>query len=491
MKRNIKSNLNFLLGLLSFSLIVVLLLVAAPGCQNQFSDARYNENDELQIMDYIDSHDDLSTYRELVDYIGRRNLLKTAGTYTVFAPNNQAFEKLFSRLKLSGENVSSITDKSPEYWLTYFKYHLLDKKVNTNIIEPGPLPVPTVLNDKYVIADIRNSYSSIKLNNVATIIEYNIEMSNGYIDITDEVMSPPVETIYNQLKKTDKYNIMLDIIEETGLISYLKDSMITLFIERDEVLIRNNFDKTAIKNLNDWVDYHIIPDSGYFLNQLTKNRIYSLYPKQSHSFNIDEFGQYSMNGDFKFDQSLEYGIDRVCSNGIYHTVDTVLQIVEARPTTIRLNLYPPGSPYGVQNVFTQAPARIVLNTGTQSYHQNKEKMIMAFDAQQVGDFFNLTFPDVPAGDYRIRLIHRGATSRGTFLVIYNNQIVEENLVLASQDGTFEEWNYLKYNYCGDITVEKRSDVTLYFALTAFAKGKNGSYCCDILMDMMELIPIVD
>jgi len=61
MKRNIKSNLNFLLGLLSFSLIVVLLLVAAPGCQNQFSDARYNENDELQIMDYIDSHDDLST----------------------------------------------------------------------------------------------------------------------------------------------------------------------------------------------------------------------------------------------------------------------------------------------------------------------------------------------------------------------------------------------------------------------------------------------
>lgn len=491
MKRYIKTNLSFLLGLLSFSLLVVLLLLTAPGCQNQFSDARYNENDELQIMDYIDSQDDLSTFSELIDYVGKRNLLKTAGTYTVFAPNNQAFVNLFARLKLNGENVSSITDKSPEYWLSYFKYHLLDEKVNTNVIVPGPLPVPTVFNDKFIIADIRNSYSSIKLNNIATIVEYNIEMSNGYIDITDEVMSPPVETIFNQLKNTGKYNTMLDIIEEAGAISYLKDSMITLFIERDEVLERNGFDKASIKNLRNWVDYHIIPDSGYFLSQLTKGRIYSLYPKQSLSFSIDEMGQYSMNGDFKFDQSLEYGIDRVCSNGIYHTVDTVLQIVEAKPTTIRLNLYPPGSPYGEQNVFTQAPARIVLNSGTQSYHQNKEKMIMAFDAQQVGDFFNLTFPDVPAGDYRIRLIHRGATSRGTFLVIYNNQIVEDNLVLATQDGTFEEWDYLKYNYCGDIKVEKRSDVTLYFALTAFAKGKNGSYCCDILMDMMELIPIVE
>jgi len=168
-----------------------------------------------------------------------------------------------------------------------------------------------------------------------------------------------------------------------------------------------------------------------------------------------------------------------------------LQIVESKPTTIRLNLYPPGSPYGSQNVFTQAPARIVLNTGTQSYHQNKENMIVAFDAQQVGDNFNLTFTDVPAGNYKIRLIHRGATSRATFLVIYNNQIIQDNVNLSVQDGTFEEWNYLKYNFCGDITVEKRSDVTLFFAMTAFAKGKNGSYCCDVLMDMIELIPIIN
>jgi uncharacterized surface protein with fasciclin (FAS1) repeats len=329
------------------------------------------------------------------------------------------------------------------------------------------------------------------LNNYATITGYNIEMGNGYMNIISEVLTPPVETVYSVLKNSGKYNIMLDLFEEEGLTSYLKDSTITLFIERDEVLQRDEFDRNSIENLRDWLEYHLIPDSGYFLSQLTKGRIYSLYPEQSQSFTVDDFGKYMMNVDYAFDQSLEYGIDRVCSNGIYHSLDTVLQIVEAIPSTIRLNLYPPGSPYGEQNVFTQAPARIVKNTGTRSYHQNQEFMIMAFDAQQVGDFFELTIPDVPAGPYKIRLLHRAGSGRGNFLTIYNDKIIEDNIVLSTVDGVFEDWDYLSYNYCGEINVETRSDVTLYFALTSFATGKNGGYCCDILMDMIELIPVAD
>src|SRR3546814_2532635 len=101
----------------------------------------------------------------------------------------------------------------------------------------------------------------------------------------------------------------------------------------------------------------IIPDSGYFLNQLTKQRYFPLYKEESLSFQEDEFGQYYMNEDYRFDQSAEYGIDRVGYNGIYHSMDTIISIVEAPPSTIRMNLYPPGSHYGEQNVFAKSPAR--------------------------------------------------------------------------------------------------------------------------------------
>lgn len=472
----------------NYILKAVLLLFVLQGCKREFSDARYNSNDELQIMDYIDGRKDLSTFRELIDYVKKRDLLKTAGAYTLFAPTNAAFDNLFARLSSSGEKVSSIKDKTPEFWLNYFGYHLLDKKINTNALEQGPLSAPTVLNDKYLIADIRESYSSIKLNNFATITETNIEMSNGYIDILSEVLSPPVETILTTLQKTGKYAIMLGIFEETGLTRYLKDSTVTLIIERDEVLLKNNFDKNAIADLGEWAAYHIIPDSGYFLNQLTKQRIYPVHDKEALSFSVNDRGQYFMNDKYKFDQSLEFGVDRICSNGVYHSIDTVVAIETALPATIRLNLYPPGSPYGQQNVFTVAPAKIVLNTGTQSYHQNKELKIAAFDAQQVGDYFYFTVPDVPVGRYTIRVMHRSGT-RGKFLTIYNDVIVKNDIDLAKSTGAWPEFNYYIYNDCGVINVENRSDVKLTFALTAFATGKAGDYCCDVLMDIIELIPV--
>jgi uncharacterized surface protein with fasciclin (FAS1) repeats len=473
---------------INYLLTATLLLFALQGCKRDFSGARYDSNDELQIIDYVDNRPDLSIYRELVDYVKKRDLLKTAGAYTVFAPTNAAFQNLFMRLSSSGEKISSIKDKTPEFWLNYFGYHLLDKKINTNALEQGPLSAPTALNGKFLIADIRDSYTSIKLNNFATIKESNIEMSNGYVNILDEVLSPPVETVLTTLQKTGKYNIMLGIFEETGLTRYLKDSTITLIIERDEVLQKNNFNKSAIKNLSEWAAYHIIPDSGYFLNQLTKQRIYPVYKKEALSFSVTDRGQYFMNDKYKFDQSLEFGIDRICSNGVYHSMDTVVAIETALPATIRLNLFPPGSPYGEQNVFTVAPAQIVLNTGTQSYHQNKELKIAAFDAQQVGDYFYFTVPDVPVGKYNIRIVHRSGT-RGKFLTIYNEMIVKNDIDLAKTDGTWAEYNYYIYNNCGIINVVDRSDVKITFALTAFATGKNGSYCCDVLMDIIELIPV--
>ncbi|MEJ5995643.1 fasciclin domain-containing protein [Pedobacter sp. Du54] len=472
----------------NYLIFAALLVLLGHGCKPEFSDARFDDNDELQIMDYVDNRPDLSTYKEMVDYVKKRNLLKTAGTYTVFIPTNEAFTKLFARLSANGAKVSAIKDKSPEFWINYFSYHLLDKMVNTNSLEPGPLPSPTILTNKYLIADIRESYNAIKLNNFSTILEPNIQMSNGYVNIIDEVLNPPVETIYEALSKTGKYNIMLGIFEETGLTNYLKDSIITLIVERDEVLLKNNFNKNNISNLTNWAAYHIIPDSGYFLNQLIKQRIYPVYKKNALSFTVNNQGKYFMNSDFKFDQSLEFGIDRVCYNGVYHSIDTVVQIVEALPATIRYNLFPPGSPYGEQNVFADAPAKIVLNNGTQSYHQNKELKIVAFDAQQVGDFFYLTIPDVPAGSYNVRIVHRGGSTRGKFISIYKGAIVKDNIDLAKTDGTWPDYSYYIFNNCGVINVDSQSDVKLTFALTAFATGKNGSYCCDVLMDAIELIP---
>lgn len=465
------------------------ILALTFGCKEPFSDARYDSNDEIQIMDYLEQREDLSVFRELTNYVGQRNLLKTAGNYTVFVPTNQAFQKLFESLVVNGQAIKKVSDASAEYWLDFFRYHLLDRKINTNVFIHGPLPSPTTFNETYLIADISGSYEAIRLNNAATIVESNLNFNNGYVNVIDAVLPPPTESLYDMLVKSGKYNTMLSIFEETDLIDYLKDSTVTVLIESDEALLNSGFDKNSIEDLKDWAEYHIIPDSGYYLNLLTAQRFYSLYDKEALSFSVDAYGQYEVNAQFKFNQTPEFGIDKVGANGIYHTLGEMLVITPAVPSRVRLNLYPPGSPYGAQNVFTNAPARIVMNNGTQSYHQNKELRIVQFDAQQAGDYFWLTVPDVPAGKYRIRVMHRQAAMRGKFMTIYNDQIVKDLINFAVHDGDFEEYNYFKFNYCGEIEVTERSDVKLNFVFLDFGSNRSPGYCCDLLLDILELIPI--
>src|SRR3546814_5870287 len=93
-------------------LFLLLMLAGLTGCENKLSDARFEETEDLQIMVYIDTREDLSVYREVVEYLDQRNLLKTAGTYTVFIPDNAAFDRQIARLSEEGRTVADISDKA-------------------------------------------------------------------------------------------------------------------------------------------------------------------------------------------------------------------------------------------------------------------------------------------------------------------------------------------------------------------------------------------
>ncbi|MCH5686887.1 hypothetical protein LWM68_23035 [Niabella sp. W65] len=47
----------------SVILIISVILFATPACKREMSGARYDSNDEMQIMDYIDTRPDLSIFR--------------------------------------------------------------------------------------------------------------------------------------------------------------------------------------------------------------------------------------------------------------------------------------------------------------------------------------------------------------------------------------------------------------------------------------------
>lgn len=476
-------------------IVLTMVFLCCWACQENYSEVRYDSEDKLQIYDYIKSRPDLSTYRELLDYTGFSSQLSTSGAYTAFVPTNDAFDRLFGRLAEKGVHLSSIQDTSAAYWLNYIKYMTIDAgtALNSNTFQNGILDEPTMMGeDYYIVADVRRSYAAIRLNSLATITEYNVKLANGLIQIMDEVLLPPIENVYSMLAETGKFTKMLGLFDQYGLTDYLKDSTITLLVEPDEQLAGVDLD--AIPDMGTWLMYHIFWPERYFSGELDGQAIYPLYREEAITFKMDEEGGLWCNTKFRFSRSEINGIDNVASNGVYHVLDTMLAIVEAPPGVKRWNLYAEtkinsnGDLLYEQNVFTEAPAKITEDFGTQSFHQGKKPPIVGFDAQQIGDNFHTTITDVVRGKYTVRLLYKTGT-RADLMMIYNDQIITPSMNMNSNIPNWQTWTYLQYKDCGVIDVEQRGDVTLYFQVVKLNRAPSG--CCDMLMDMIELIPVND
>ncbi len=105
--------------------IVLLALTQLTGCEENFIGRQYDVDEEyMQIYDYIKTRPELSVYKEICDYSGFYSQISTAGTYTVFAPVDSAWNNLFGQLK-----IKNYKEKAPEYWLMYLKYSALESQM--------------------------------------------------------------------------------------------------------------------------------------------------------------------------------------------------------------------------------------------------------------------------------------------------------------------------------------------------------------------------
>ena len=116
---------------------------------------------------------------------GSFGMLQQPGSYTLLAPNNDAFEKIKDRLP----NLLSNSQKLTEVMLS----HLIPQKIKKYNINQGSFQVQTV-GGKPI--QITKSFMKITINDRAELIRTDIEGSNGVIHIIDEVILGKMTMIY-------------------------------------------------------------------------------------------------------------------------------------------------------------------------------------------------------------------------------------------------------------------------------------------------------
>jgi uncharacterized surface protein with fasciclin (FAS1) repeats len=113
-------------------------------------------------------------------------VLSTGGPFTVFAPTNDAFEKLRIELKLSS------LDQIPVDVLTnVLKYHVVSGRVYSSDLPAGPLSVKSINGESFTIDASMlkiTDFNKRKANLIPTLLD--IQATNGVIHVIDTVILP-------------------------------------------------------------------------------------------------------------------------------------------------------------------------------------------------------------------------------------------------------------------------------------------------------------
>ncbi len=146
-------------------------------------------------------------------------LLDARGSYTCFAPTNEAVQKYLDSLLVIGEvettDVTMIPDSVAEDIV--FNSLIENQSYLSTDFKEGELDA-TNMNDRYIsISTVSENAQTVLMVNVdSRIIEKDIEVENGVIHAINRVLSPSRSTIADLIIATPNTQMFGDLLKQTG-----------------------------------------------------------------------------------------------------------------------------------------------------------------------------------------------------------------------------------------------------------------------------------
>ena len=278
------------------------------------------------IYDIADNAPDFSTLVQAVNAADLDDTLSSPGTYTIFAPTNEAFEKLpSSTLKklLNPMYKPQLTD--------LLLYHALGDEVLSSDLSDGEA---TTLNGD----EITITLNPPRINQKSKIILedglYDIEASNGVIHAIDTLLTP---TSYSQNivdiadSDTDNFSTLLLAAKKAGLVDELTgDGPFTLFAPTNDAFDKlppGTLDDLLLpankKTLQDILLYHVVP--GNIVSSELSTKSASLPTLlNGQSITVEKVGKSIYANGHKRKGAKVIDVDIIASNGVIHVIDKVL-----------------------------------------------------------------------------------------------------------------------------------------------------------------------
>lgn len=280
----------------SFSLLCIIAFLFS-NCKK--TTLKETTTDDVNILEYLqkDTTGRFTSLVKIIDKAAFSQSMNLYGTYTLFAPTSEAIDKYVKEL-----GKSSVDQLQPDEAKDIIKFHLLNEMVRTTDFNDGKLSSLTMYG-QYLVTGISNTegVSSFTVNRQAKIINPNIVLGNGIVQVIDNVLKPTTYTIAQQIERDPEYSIFLQALKETGHYDYLNSAKnsdgsarwLTVIAETNKALrdtginsyaeLKSKFSNTGNpKNPKDslylFVSYHILSDVKYLADIATSGSHETMAP---------------------------------------------------------------------------------------------------------------------------------------------------------------------------------------------------------------------
>lgn len=247
----------------------------------------------------LDSLQRFTSLLTVINKTGYDAFLSAYGTYTLFAPTNDA---IASYLKKTGK--SSLDQITVGDLKNLLMFHLLQEEIYTTDFNDGKLPSITMYG-QFLVTSIGLKYgvSYYIVNRQADILQANILTGNGVIQVLDSVLIPTTQSVAQIVGQNTDYSIFTQAMKETGFYDSLNLSKnpdstqrwFTLLAETDKDMndsgiltyaaLKAKYSNTGNPkdpkdSLNLFVAYHILPDIQYLADIVVSSSHSTMAPLQ-------------------------------------------------------------------------------------------------------------------------------------------------------------------------------------------------------------------
>lgn len=267
--------------------------------------------------DIVDTAVDAGSFKTLAAALGAADLvdaLKGDGPFTVFAPTDEAFEKL-----PAGTVETLLKPENKQQLVDILTYHVVSG--NVPAAKVVNLSGAKTLNGQQV--DIKISNGQVRVDN-ANVVQTDINCSNGVIHVIDSVILPASDDIPTTAANAGSFKTLIAAVKAAGLAEALSgEGPFTVFAPTDDAFAKlpagtvESLLKPENKSkLASILKYHVVAGRVYSSDALQAGKAKTL---QGDSISIA-----LRDGTAKVNSANLVATDLDASNGVIHVIDSVI-----------------------------------------------------------------------------------------------------------------------------------------------------------------------